>query len=97
MCDIQNYIENRHSRFVQTHEAGMNSDIKLLDTVVLLEDIPDQNLERGLTGTVVEILSDDVVEVEFTDASGRTFRLLPVRKAQLLAVHDVPAGAERKI
>lgn len=39
--------------------------IKLLDTVVLVDSLPERNLRRGDIGTVVEILASDVFEVEF--------------------------------
>jgi len=46
--------------------------IKLLDTVALLEDLPDRQLKRAEVGTVVEILAPQVYEVEFCDADGQT-------------------------
>jgi len=39
--------------------------IRLLDTVALLEDLPDRKLRRGEVGTVVESLAPGVYEVEF--------------------------------
>ena len=36
--------------------------IKLLDTVALLEDLPERKLKRGEVGTVVEILAPEVYE-----------------------------------
>lgn len=43
--------------------------IKLLDTVALLDDLPERRLKRGEVGTVVEILAH---EVEFCDDDGQT-------------------------
>ncbi len=34
----------------------MKKTIELLDTVALLEDLPQRNLKKGEVGTVVEIL-----------------------------------------
>ncbi len=41
----------------------MTKDMKLLDVVALLEDLPEHGLVRGNVGTVVEILAP----VEFSD------------------------------
>ena len=61
--------------------------MKLLDTVALLEDLPEKHLYRGQVGTVVEELAKDVYEVEFSDGEGRTHALLPLREAQLITLH----------
>jgi len=44
----------------------------LLDTVALLEDLPERRFKRGEVGTVVEVLAPDVFEVEFCDDEGQT-------------------------
>ena len=62
--------------------------IKLLDTVALLEDLPERKLKRGEVGTVVEILAPDVYEVEFCDDGGQTYAELALRKDQLIALHN---------
>ena len=46
--------------------------IRLLDTVALLEDLPERRLKRGEVGIVVEVLAPDVFEVEFCDDEGQT-------------------------
>ncbi len=38
--------------------------IQLLDTVTLLEDLPQRNLQRGEVGTVVEILAPALVALK---------------------------------
>lgn len=58
--------------------------IKLLDTVALLSDLPERRLQRGQVGTVVEVLADGVLEVEFSDDQGRTYALLPLRESQVI-------------
>jgi hypothetical protein len=37
----------------------MNNQIKLLDVVALVVDVPEHNLSRGQVGTVVELLKED--------------------------------------
>jgi hypothetical protein len=44
-------------------------------------------LVAGELGAVVEVLSDDAYEVEFVDASGRTYGLHTLRADQLVALH----------
>ena len=36
----------------------MNNQIKLLDVVALVVDVPEHNLSRGQVGTVVELLKN---------------------------------------
>ena len=58
--------------------------MKLLDTVALTTDLPEENLSRGQVGTLVEELAPDVYLVEFSDNQGRTYALLPLEVQQLL-------------
>lgn len=46
--------------------------IKLLDTVVMRRDVPSHGLKSGDVGAVVQVHSDDSVEVEFVTAVGHT-------------------------
>jgi len=62
--------------------------IKVLDTVALLEDLPERKLKHGEVGTVVEIVAPDVHEVEFCDDDGQTYAELALRGDQLIALHN---------
>jgi hypothetical protein len=62
--------------------------IKLLDTVALVDDLPERKLKRGEVGTVVEILGPDVFEVEFSDDEGRTYAELALRDDQIIGLHN---------
>jgi hypothetical protein len=62
--------------------------IKLLDTVALLEDLPERKLKRGEVGTVVEVLAPDVYEVEFCDEEGQTYAEFALRSNQLIVLHN---------
>jgi hypothetical protein len=62
-------------------------EVKLLDVVALLEDVPAEKLRRGEVGTVVELLAPEVYEVEFSDDEGRTYAMLPLRRGQLMVLH----------
>lgn len=62
--------------------------IKLLDTIALLQDIPTRKLRRGEVGTVVEILTTDVYEVEFCDDDGATYAELALRRSQIIPLHN---------
>jgi hypothetical protein len=63
-------------------------NIKVLDTVALIEDLPDRKLKRGEVGTVVEILAPDVYEVEFSDDEGQTYAELALRRDQVVLLHN---------
>ncbi|MHB8646710.1 MAG: DUF4926 domain-containing protein [Thermomicrobiales bacterium] len=71
----------------------MESKILLLQTVALLEDLPEQGLTRGQVGTVVEDLAPGVYEVEFSDNDGRTYAMLPLRADQLIELRFAPDQA----
>jgi Domain of unknown function (DUF4926) len=73
--------------------APHNAAIHLLDVVALMTDLPDKGLFRGQVGTVVEILSPGVVEVEFSDDQGRTYAELALQEDQLLVLHYQPQQA----
>jgi len=62
--------------------------IRLLDTVALVEDLPNRRLKRGEVGTVVEILAPGVYEVEFCDDEGQTYAELALRSDQLVPLHN---------
>lgn len=70
----------------------MRKKIELLDTVALLEDLPQRNLKQGEVGTVVEILAPDVFEVEFSDNDGQTYAMFALRKNQLIILHNQGKG-----
>ena len=60
--------------------------MKLLDTVMLLEDKPEKNLSRDAIGTIVEVLAEDVFEVEFADDDGKMLALVALPAAALEVV-----------
>jgi hypothetical protein len=64
--------------------------IHTLDVVALTTDLPEQGLIHGQVGTVVEVLSPGVYEVEFSDDQGRTYAQLALNDSQLLVLHYEP-------
>lgn len=58
-------------------------NIKILDTVVLMKDIPERCLKRGDLGTVVELYEPDGVEVEFVTGSGSTRALVTMKRSDV--------------
>ena len=66
------------------------ADLELLSVVALMRDIPEAGLVRGQVGTIVEVLSPEVFEVEFSDDSGRTYASLALRSDDLLRLHHEP-------
>lgn len=72
----------------------MKTDIKILDAVALLKNIPQKQLKRGQLGTIVEEVAEGIFEVEFADRSGRTIVTLAVKAVDLLQLHDEPMIAK---
>jgi hypothetical protein len=66
------------------------ADLELLSVVALMRDMPEAGLVRGQVGTVVEILSPEVFEVEFSDDSGRTYASLALKAHDLLRLRHEP-------
>jgi hypothetical protein len=68
----------------------MGKDVKLLDTVALLDDVQveDVLLKPGEVGAVVEILAPDVYEVEFCDDHGRAYAFASLHADQILVLHN---------
>lgn len=72
------------------------------DLVAPTEDIPARHfitgalltlltLLRGQIGTVVMTYDGRAFEVEFADAWGCAFAILPIETAKLLLLHDAPS------
>jgi Domain of unknown function (DUF4926) len=68
----------------------MRREVKLLDTVALLEDVQAEGvlLKPGEVGAVVEVLAPDVYEVEFCDDQGRAYAFASLRADQILVLHN---------
>ena len=62
-------------------------EIKVLDVVAVLEDVPQHGLLRGEVGTVVELWKDGAFEVEFSDTSGKAYAFAALRADQLLKLN----------
>jgi len=70
---------------------------KVLDTVVLDRDLPENGLRNGDLGAVVQVYEPDGLEIEFVTASGKTQALVtlnvrdvrPVQDSDLVAVRSV--------
>jgi len=66
--------------------------INLFDKVVLIEDMLDANLRKGMVGSVVEIYNDgEAYEVEFIDPSGHTYAVETIDASRLLKLIYDPA------
>jgi len=73
--------------------VSVGREIKLLDVVALLQDVPAARLQRGQVGTVVEELAPQVYEVEFSDNRGQTYASLSVAASNLLPLVYDPTEA----
>jgi hypothetical protein len=68
-------------------------DASLLDVVALLTDRPDDGLARGQVGTIVELLDDKTMLVEFSDDEGRAYAVVPCVLSSLLVLRHLPERA----
>jgi len=70
---------------------------EVLDTVVLVHDVPEHGLRAGDLGAVVDAHPPDALEVEFVTASGRTTALVSLKAADVRAIADTDLVAVRTI
>jgi Domain of unknown function (DUF4926) len=65
--------------------------MEMLDTVVLLADLPDLDLRAGDIGAIVDVYSRDAIEVEFVGPTGATRALvtLPVKAVRKVRAADI--------
>jgi hypothetical protein len=66
------------------------NQLELLAEVALLRDLPERGLVRGQVGTVVEILSPDAVEVEFSDDEGHTYATAALAAVDFVRLRHAP-------
>ena len=67
----------------------MDTSVRELDVVALLEDIPSEKLVRGDVGTIVDAPGNGFYLVEFADRLGRTYALPALRAEQFLVLHHI--------
>jgi hypothetical protein len=65
----------------------MADEIKILDVVALVEDLPEQNLRRGEVGTVVDCWKDGTFEVEFSDDTGEPYSFIALNAEKLFPLY----------
>ena len=64
--------------------------MELLSEVAVLRDMPDKGLVRGQVGTIVEVLTPSVAEVEFCDDQGRAYAMAALRSEELIRLYHRP-------
>jgi Domain of unknown function (DUF4926) len=72
--------------------TAMNTDIKLLDVVELLEGMPEEGLAAGAKGTVVEVYKTPSLayEVEFCNDCGETIAMLALLPEKIRVIWTRP-------
>lgn len=68
--------------------------IRVHDYVAVLRDFEKTPIKRGTTGTVVAELSDTHVLVEFSDNEGQVYEQIPLRRDDLLVLHQITENLE---
>jgi hypothetical protein len=71
-------------RFLSAVEVVMK--FSLLDTVVLVHDLPQHGLRAGDVGAVVEVYENGTLEVEFVRPSGGTQALVTLTPSDVRSV-----------
>lgn len=69
----------------------------LLESVVLVRDLPEHGLKKGDLGAIVELYPPDGIEVEFVRASGRTQVVVTVRSQDIRKMSDDDLMAVRRV
>ncbi len=59
---------------------------ELFDIVELLVDLPEDELQVGAQGTIVECYGNDAYEVEFSDSDGETLALCTLSPEKFIVV-----------
>ena len=70
---------------------------QLLETVVLVRDLPERGLRSGDLGAVVQVYEPDGVEVEFVTAAGKTQALITLRATDIRHVEATDLVAVRRL
>lgn len=65
----------------------MKDEIKILDPVAIIEDLPEHGLRRGEVGTVVEVWKDGEYEVEFSDETGQAYAFIALAADKLMPLY----------
>lgn len=68
--------------------------IQLLDVVVLKKAIPEQKLQEGAIGTVVEFLGEALFLVEFADKNGVPYTIVDLPEQLLIKVIHEPMASQ---
>ena len=68
-----------------------------LETVVLVQDLPEHGLRQGDLGAVVEVYEPDGLAVEFVTAAGKTRALLELTVGDVRKVQDTDLIAVRSV
>lgn len=63
------------------------SEVKMLDIVAVVEDLPEHGLRRGEVGTVVEQWKEGVYEVEFSDDAGEAYAFVALPAEKLIPLY----------
>jgi hypothetical protein len=66
----------------------MSGEPKVLDVVALLRDIPEENVRRGMVGTIVDT-HGDLFLVEFSNSEGETIALLTLKSEDFLVLERI--------
>lgn len=61
----------------------MNNPINEIDVVALTQDLPELGLNKGKTGTIVDISESGIFLVEFSNENGEMIALESLKREQI--------------
>jgi hypothetical protein len=61
----------------------MNNAINEIDVVALTQDLPELGLNKGKTGTIVDISESGIFLVEFSNENGEMIALESLKREQI--------------
>lgn len=67
--------------------------MKYLDVVATTEAVPEEHLEKGQVGTIVEELDSYTVLVEFSDLNGVCCAMAPISVGRLMELKHGPPSS----
>jgi hypothetical protein len=66
---------------------AVKDEIKILDAVTVIEDLPEFGLKRGEVVTVVDAWKDGAFKVEFSDESGEAYAFVALQAEKLMPLY----------
>ena len=71
----------------------MNDEVNILDVVAVLKECPEEGVEKGSIGTVVEAYTSGFYEVEFSDDNGNALSFITLANEDFIVLKNLSIAA----